>query len=150
MAETKRNGSKERDISDTARDISDTAKETIGLVKENYFTWFGFSTSLWEENLKTLSSQMDKWLVLQDNYINVMKGFSEKLPTNGGNGGMEKWNVGVKPLIAQMDWFISLQKDYVGFVRNTSDKFTKDLTNLNQKSMQRVFSAFDDYLNLLK
>ena len=128
------------------RDITDVVKEASGLVKENYLAGLELTISLWEENLKALSSQLDKWFVLQGDYINLMRDLSEKFPTEV----MKMWNGSLKPLNAQTDWFISLQKDYLGFVRSTSDKFTKDVLNLSQKNIERVFSAFSDYLSLLR
>ncbi len=73
MAELKREGLK-------VRDITDVAKETIGLIKENYLAWLKLAISLWEENLKVLGNQSDKWFVLEGGCINLLRDLSEKFP----------------------------------------------------------------------
>jgi hypothetical protein len=127
------------------RDITDVVKETNGLFKENYLAGLELTTSLWEENLKVLSSQLDRWFALQRDYTNLVRDLSEKPPTEV----TKVWGVGLKPLASQVEWFISLQKNYLASVKDISDKFTKDVISLNQKNMERVFSAFSDYLGLL-
>ncbi len=127
-------------------DIADALKEASSLVKENYLAGLELTISLWEENLKVLNSQLDKWFVLQGDYINLMRDLAEKFPTEV----MKMWSGGLKPLSTQTDWFISLQKNYLESVRSMSDKFTKDMLNLNQRNIERVFSAFSDYLALLE
>ncbi|MBI2486566.1 MAG: hypothetical protein HYW01_06340 [Deltaproteobacteria bacterium] len=116
------------------RDITDAMKGVSVLVKENFLVGFDLTISLWEENLKVLSSQLDKWLSLQRDYINLMRDFSEKLP----NEGMKMWSEGLKPLHAQTDWFTSLQRDYIRSTQNSSNKLTKDLLTLSQKSIDRT------------
>lgn len=127
------------------KDITDATKELTDLVKEDYLAWFEFTTSLWEENRKVLNSQLDKWLSLQGDYINLMRDFSQKIP----NEGMKMWNEFLKPLNAQTDRFMSIQKDYIESTRSASDKFTKGFLSLNQKSIERALSAFSDYVNPL-
>lgn len=140
MAEVKREELK-------VKDITDTTKEITGLVKDNYLAWFEFTTSLWEVNLKMLSSQINMWLSLQSSYTNTMR---RDNPQGSANEGIRAWNESLKTLNAQTDRFISLQRDYIESTRATSDKLTKDLINLNQKSIERILSAFDDYLNLYR
>ena len=126
------------------RDITDAIKTATGLVKENFLVGFDLTISLWEENLKVLSSQLDKWLSLQRDYINLVRDVSEKFP----NEGVRMWSEGLKPLHAQTEWFTSLQRNYIRSTQNSSDKLTKDIIKLSQKSIERTFSAFEDYLNL--
>jgi hypothetical protein len=125
-------------------DITDVIKETNGLVKENYLAGFELTISLWEENLKVLSSQFDKWVASQKDCMNLMKDFQGKSSTEATNG----WGIGLKPLVAQTEWFVSLQKDYLESVRVMSDKFAKDVINLNQKNVEKAFSVFSGYLGL--
>jgi len=113
------------------RDITDGIKTATGLVKDNFFGGFEFTISLWEENLKVLNSQLDKWLSLQRDYINLMRDLSEKLP----NESMKMWSEGLKPLLAQTEWLTSLQKDYISSTQHSSDKLAKDLLALGRKSM---------------
>ncbi len=110
-------------------------KDVHGLVKENFLAGFDLTIFLWEENLKVLNSQLDKWLSLQRDYINLMRDLSEKLP----NEGMRMWSEGLKPLLAQTEWFTSLQKDYISSTQHSSDKLAKDLLALSRKSVDRTF-----------
>ena len=53
-------------------DITDAFKEISGLIKENYrLLGLELTSSLYEENLKVLSSQLDKRFVLQGDYMNL-------------------------------------------------------------------------------
>jgi hypothetical protein len=128
------------------RDITDINKNIIGLFRDSYIVWFELTTSLWEQNLKMVSSQLNMWLSLQSSYVNTMRDTSQRSP----NEGTRVWNEGLKPLNAQADWFVSLQRDYVESTRAASDKVTKDLLSLSQKSMETMLSIFDDYLNLYR
>jgi hypothetical protein len=124
---------------------TDAIMTATGLVKENYLVGFELTISLWEENLKVLNSQLNKWLSLQGDYLNLMKDASEKLP----NEGMRMWSEVFKPLSSPSDWFTSLQRNYLRLTQNASDKFTKDVLNLSQRYIERVSSAFSDYVSLL-
>ncbi len=112
-----------------AGDITDVAKETTGLVKEIYLARLKLTISLWEKNVreKALSNQVDKWFVLQGDYINLMRDLSEKSPIQG----MKMLSEGLKSLIDQTNWLISLQMDYLELVGGGmyADKSTKNMTN---------------------
>jgi hypothetical protein len=113
------------------KNSEDAIKTATGLVKESFLAGFELTISLWEENLKVLNSQLDKWLSLQRDYINLMRDLSEKLP----NESMKMWSEGLKPLLAQTEWLTSLQKDYISSTQHSSDKLAKDLLALGRKSM---------------
>ncbi|MGH7808553.1 MAG: hypothetical protein ACRENT_10730 [Thermodesulfobacteriota bacterium] len=114
-------------------DSTDAIKAATGSVKENYLVGFELTISLWEENLKLLSSQLDKWLNLQRDYINHIRNISEKFL----NEGM-RWSEDLKPLHAQTDWFTSLQRNYIRSTQNSSDKLAKDLLALSRKNIDRT------------
>jgi hypothetical protein len=128
------------------RDSTNAIMTATGLVKDNFLVGFELTISLWEENLGVLNNQFNKWLSLQRDYINLMKDVSEKFPDDG----MKMWSESFNPLISSpTDWFTSLQRNYLRSAQNASGKFTKDVLNLSQKNIERVSSAFSDYLSLL-
>lgn len=102
MAKVKREELKVRDITDAVEGIT-------GLVRDNYIAWFEFTTFLWEENLKMLSSQPNMWLSLQSSYMNTMRDISQRSP----NEGIRAWNKSLKPLNTQFADF----DDYLNLYR---------------------------------
>jgi hypothetical protein len=99
------------------------AKKAIDSVTENYFTGLELIISLWEENLKALSS-LDKWVALQGDYISLMK----------------TWNGELKSLNSQTNRYMSLQNDYLSLIRN--------VVNLSRKNTEAALSVFNNYLSL--
>jgi hypothetical protein len=61
-------------------DLTEPVREITGLVKENYLNGVEFASSLWEENLKILNTQVDQWLNLQQDYIKAGGEYYEKFP----------------------------------------------------------------------
>jgi molecular chaperone GrpE (heat shock protein) len=127
----------------TVRDFTDTVKEITGVVKESYLNGLELALSLWEENLRVLNSQLDKWLSLQQDYVKAGKEYYEKFPKEM----VPFLNGNAKAVNEEVDRVMSFQKDYVDSVRSISDKFIKDTLSLTQKNVDRAFSIYDDFLN---
>jgi hypothetical protein len=131
----------------TVREVTDFTREAIGLVKESYLMGLELSVFLWNENLKLLNSQIDNWFVLQQDYANFMKDFSQ----NFLGERIKMWNGGLKnPLGVQTDWYVSIQNNYLELLKNLSNKFAKNAVTLSQKNIETGFSVFDNFLNLFE
>jgi hypothetical protein len=127
------------------RDYIDIAKELTGLVKENYFVGFQLGLSLRGANSKTINNQIEQWISAQESYATLMRELLERFPTEAVNfWGNPKFvtNHGEK--------IIALQKDYASVVMNTSDRFMKEALTLMRSGINRVFSSFNDYMNLIR
>ncbi|HEX3034852.1 MAG TPA: hypothetical protein VHT73_06910 [Thermodesulfobacteriota bacterium] len=121
--------------------------ELTGLVKENYIAGIELSISIWNENVRLLRNQMDSWLILQQDYANLMKEFSQRFPGEG----MRLWNGGLKtPFVAQVDWYFSLQNSYFELFKNALDRFPKEAASMGKKNIESAFSVFDDFLSFFE
>ena len=123
------------------RDITDVVKETNGLFKENYLAGLELTTSLWEENLRFLNTQVEQWLNFQRDYIDAVMEFYGKFPG---------WNGNPKGTDNYFKYPLALQKRYVDSVRSTLDDFTRKNLDLIQKNIEKASSLFDRYFNLFR
>jgi hypothetical protein len=126
-----------------SKDVTNPVKELTGLVKESYLNGFEFAVSLWEENVKSLNTQVDYLINAEKDYVKSLKEFYSNLPKEVnpfGNGNSKALDDGV-------DRIVAFQKEYINAVRNMSDKLTRETRDLTQKNVQKAFSLFDDYLN---
>jgi hypothetical protein len=119
------------------RDYMDTARELTGFVRENYITGFELGLHLWEENLKIINSQIDRWISVQEEYTNLIKDIFDRLP----NKEVTFWNGDSKLASAHIEKMISSQKDYSNIVMNTSDRFMKEAFALMKKVIERTFPS---------
>ncbi len=73
-------------------DITDIVKEATGFIKENYLAEIKHEISLLEKNLRenVLSNQLNKGIVLQGDYINLMSNLSEKSPLKNSKKDLRK------------------------------------------------------------
>jgi len=127
------------------RDYIDMAKELTGLVKENYFVGFQLGLSLWEANSKIINNQIEQWISAQESYATLMRELLERFPTESVNF----W--GTPKLVTKHgEKIIALQKDYSSVVMNTSDRFMKEALTLMRSGINRVFSSFNNYMNLIR
>ncbi len=125
------------------KDVTNPVKEFTGLVKESYLNGFEFAVSLWEENLKSLNTQVDYLINAEKDYVKSLKEFYSNLPKEVnpfGNGNSKALDDGV-------DRIVAFQKDYVSAVRSLSDKLTRESRDLTHKNVEKAFSLFDDFLN---
>jgi hypothetical protein len=125
------------------KDVTNSVKELTGLVKESYLSSFEFAVSLWEENVRSLNTQVDYLINAEKDYAKSLKEFYANLPKEVnpfGNGNSKALDDGV-------DRIVAFQKDYVNAVRSMSDKLTRETRDLTHKNVQKAFSLFDDYLS---
>jgi len=129
-----------------SRDIVDLFKGLTDLARENYKMGLELSISLWEENLRHITSQVNQWLVWQEDYNRLMKDLVDRFP----NEVVNFWNGNSRAINGQAERFLALQRDYIDSGRKVSEKLTKDMVSFTQKSVERSFSLFSDYLSLLR
>jgi hypothetical protein len=127
------------------KDLNETVKGITGLVKDNYLNGVELTLYLWEENLKALNTQVDRWLNFQQDYIKARRGFYERFPKE-----VEFWNGTSKVINDEVDLLVAFQKDYIESVRDFSDGFTKETLGFTQKNIEKTLSLFDSYLHLFR
>ena len=125
------------------KDITGPVKELTGLVKESYLSGFEFTVSLWEENVRSLNTQVDYLINAEKDYVKSLKEFYSNLPKEVnpfGNGKSKAIDDGV-------DRIVAFQQEYITALRSMSDKLTRETRDLTHKNVEKAFSLFDDYLN---
>jgi hypothetical protein len=106
------------------RDYMDMFTELMGLVGENYLMGFRLGLSLWEGNLKIISSQVEQSLAMQDKYTTVMKELFGRFPFP--TEAFSFWAGESKSTTNPVEKMMALQKDYFNLLINTSDRFMKE------------------------
>jgi len=114
--------------------------------RENYLSGLDLAASLWEENLKVAGSRIEGWFAIQHDYLNLIRELSEKLPKET----LGAWNGNPKALNNHIDRLLAFQQDYIKFMTGASERFTKEVTRLTKSAIERNFSLFKDYINLLR
>jgi hypothetical protein len=128
-------------------DFTENFKSLTGLVRENYLASLKLFLTLWEDNLKFANAQFEQYLLTQKEYADQLKGILEKFSgqtTGILNGSYQKAFDGT------IDRISGIQRQYIDLLRNTSEKFTKETVSLTQKTADRAFSFFEEYINQLK
>ncbi len=129
---------------ETPKVVKDYAKvvdETTGSVRESYMESFKLPISLWENNLKLLNTQLEKWLNFQQDYINSVTEFYDKFPG---------WNGNSKNTDGYFKYPLALQKSYIDSVRATLDSFTKQNLELIHNNIEKASSLLDSYFDLFR
>lgn len=129
-----------------AKDVARPVKELSGLVKESYLNGVEFALSLWEENVKSLNTQVDYLINAEKDYAKSLKEFYSGLPKEVNPFG----NGNSKVLEDGLDRVVAFQKEYVNAVRSMSEKLTREARDLTHKNVEKAFSLFDDYLGSLR
>jgi hypothetical protein len=128
-------------------DFKEVFKDLSGLVKENYLSNLKLALSLWEENQKFANAQIEQFLTTQKEYTEQLKATSEKFLPKEVSG---LWNGNyLKAFDGNFDRLSGVQRDYINLVRSVSEKFTKEAASLTQKTAERAFSVFEEYLKTL-
>ena len=122
-------------------DYTNVVKETTGFVRESYLNSFKLPLSLWEENIKVLGTEVERWRNFQQDYINAVIEFYERLPG---------WNENPTATIGHFEHLVAFQKNYVSLVIGASDRFMKETINIVQKNVEKASSHFDTYFNLFR
>ncbi len=89
------------------RDYTDIAKELTGVVKENSLTGFQICLSIWEGNLKLVTSHIEQWVEVQEGYANLMRDLFENCPDEAFN----VWGCNSKLVSTSIEKLISFQKE---------------------------------------
>jgi hypothetical protein len=107
-----------------------------GLVKENYLIGLDSAHSLLEENKRLMDTQIDQLRKIQHDYTEQIKSMVDKLPKEYSGLGISE----------KLDRIIEFQNNFYTVFKKISDNYSKELLDLNQKSAERAFSAFDKYV----
>ncbi len=125
-----------------AKDFTDLVKNLSEVVRESQMAGHNLVSSLWEENLKALNTQVEYLTSVREDYIRQVREFSEKFPREVVSFREDS----SRTLNAYIEREVNFQHSYVESVRKSYDRFARDVFALNQKSLDRGFSLFADYL----
>jgi hypothetical protein len=128
------------------KNLVDAFKDIASLSKDNIIEGCSLATSIYEENLKAIYKQLDRWISIVEDYSIKLKEFSEKLPKEI-NG---YWGNNPKMLNGYFDHLFDSYKDYLDLVKGISSTLTKEQITLLKKNADKGQSMLFDYLNLLK
>jgi hypothetical protein len=128
-------------------DFTEVLKGLSGLVKENYLSNLKIAISLLEENQKFANAQIDQFLDAQKEYVEQIKAASERIfPKEVVNF----WNSGYSRVFdGNLDRLAEVQREYINLARGASERFTKEAIHLTQKTVEKAFSVFEEYLKSL-
>jgi len=110
-----------------------------GLAKENYLIGLDSAHSLLEENKRLMEAQLEQLRKIQKDYSEQVKSVTGKLPK-------EFLSLGIGEKIERI---IEFQNNFYTVFKKVSDNYSKELLDLNQRSAERAFSAFDKYVSSL-
>lgn len=108
-----------------------------GIVKDNYLIGLDTAHSLLEENKRILDAQIEQLTKIQKDYTEQIKSVFKKLPKEYSNLGISE----------NLDRVIEFQNNFYSIFKKISDNYSKEFLDLNQKSAERAFSAFDKYVS---
>ncbi|MFI5322269.1 MAG: hypothetical protein ACHQ6U_01770 [Thermodesulfobacteriota bacterium] len=108
-----------------------------GIVKENYLIGLDTAHSLLEEHKRFLDAQIEQLTKIQQDYTEHVKTLFDKLPKEYSNLGFSE----------KLERIIEFQNNFYSTFKKVSDTYSKELLDLNQKSAERAFSAFDKYVS---
>ncbi len=128
-----------------SKEFTEPVKEFSGTVKENYLNGLEYTFSLWEQNLNAINSHVTQILDMEKEFVSNVNGyykdFPKDLPFANGN------TVDVSD---QFDKYIDFRKEQAQAVKSVSEKLTKDVRTQTEANVEKAFSFFGDYLNLIK
>lgn len=130
------------------KEFAEPVKEFSGLVKENYLNGLEFTLSLFEQNLKALSTQADHMFDLEKEFVTNVSGFYKDFPKDLPFVKDLPYDGSVKKISEQLDRYITYRKEQLQTAKNMSEKFAKDARTMAQENIERTFSLFGEYFNL--
>lgn len=130
------------------KEFAEPVKEFSGLVKENYLNGLEFTFSLFEQNLKTLTTQADHMFDLEKEFVTNVSGFYKEFPKDLPLVKELPYDGSVKKISEQLDRYITYRKEQLQTAKNMSEKFAKDARAMAQENIERTFSLFGEYFNL--
>ena len=130
------------------KEFSEPVKEFSGLVKENYLNSLDFTLSLFEQNLKALSTQAEHMFGLEKEFISNVSGFYKDFPKELPFVKDLPYDGKVKKVSEQLDRYLIYRKEQIETVKSMTEKFTKDARTMAQENVERAFSIFGEYFNL--
>ena len=128
-------------------DFTEVLKGLSGLVKENYLSNLKIALSPLEENQKFANAQIDQFLATQKEYAEQIKAATEKfLPKEV----VSFWNSGYSRVFdGNLERLTEVQREYINLARGASERFTREAIHLTQKTAEKAFSVFEEYLKSL-
>lgn len=128
-------------------DFTEVLKGLNGLVKENYLSNLKIALSLLEENQKFANAQIDQFLATQKEYTEQIKAATEKfLPKEV----VSFWNSSYSRVFdGNLERLAEVQREYINLARGASERFTREAIHLTQKTAEKAFSVFEEYLRSL-
>ena len=148
MATTRKSTPKAKEVKDVAqavKEVPETVKEFSGVVKENYLNGLEFTFSLWEQNFKAINSHVDQLLDMEKEFVTNVNEYYKDLPKDLPFSGGKTVDVS-----EQLDKLIDFRKEQAETVKSVTEKFAKDARTQAEANVEKAFSIFGDYLNLLK
>jgi hypothetical protein len=124
-------------------DFTEAFHRLTGLVRENYLLRLEFGLSFLEESQKLADAQVEQFLATQKDYAEQAKATFERFPREAASFWNDSY---LKSLNGNFDRLSGIQRDYINLVRNISEKFAKDTVRLTQKTAEKAFSPFEEYL----
>ncbi|MEQ9617891.1 MAG: hypothetical protein RIG61_01805 [Deltaproteobacteria bacterium] len=121
------------------KNTDDTVNGLSGFVRENYLIGLDTAHSVLEENKRLVDAQFEQLGKIQREYTTRMKSFFGKLPKEYSGFGFAEG----------LDRVIEFQNNYLRIIKKASDNYSKEVLDLNQKSAERAFSAFERYISHL-
>ncbi len=107
-----------------------------GLIKENYLLGIDSAHSLLEENKRLMDAQIEQLRGIQNDYAERVKSVFNKLPKE--YSGL--------PISDGLDRILEFQNNFYTTFQKISDSYSKEFLDINQKSAERAFSAFNEYV----
>jgi hypothetical protein len=127
------------------KDFSEPAKEFSGIVKENYLNGLEYTFSLWEQNLNAINSHVTQILDMEKEFVSNVNGYYKDFPKD-----LPFANGKTVDVSDQFDKYIDFRKEQAQAVTSVSEKLTKDARTQAEANVEKAFSFFGDYLNLIK
>ena len=127
------------------KEFTEPVKEFSGIVKENYLNGLEYTFSLWEQNLNAINSHVTQLLDMEKEFVSNVNDYYKDLPKD-----LPFANGKTVDISDQLDKYIDFRKEQVHAVKSVSEKLTKDVRTQAESSVEKAFSFFSDYLNLIK
>ena len=128
-----------------AKELTEPVKEFSGIVKENYLNGLEYTFSLWEQNLNAINSHVTQILDMEKEFVNNVneyyKDFPKDLPFSSGK---------TVDISDQFQKYVEFRKEQAETAKNVTEKITKDARTQAEANVEKAFSLFGDYLNLIK
>lgn len=128
-----------------AKEFTEPVKEFSGIVKENYLNGLEYTFSLWEQNLNAINAHVTQVIDIEKEFVNNVSGYYKDFPKE-----LPFANGTTVDISDQFDRYIEFRKEQAEAAKNVTEKITKDARTQAEANVEKAFSFFGDYLNLIK